>query len=140
MKKSLFLILAVLIVPVQAQNLRRYQVEDIANPDKAEENEIAINQNFEDLWLYKVDTSTASNPQAPQFIIKDINDPEMADYNSVAFNQNINDLYIFKLSASTPSRLMDLMVGDLLDPERSEYNTYAINKAFDDLWVEKLER
>lgn len=140
MIKKVAILLLLLVGQAQAVNLRRFQIDDLANPAKAEKNEIALNLNLEDLWIYKQDIDTLHNPSAPQYRIKDLADPAMADYNTNALRVDLEDLYNFKLSISSPTKTLDSFISDILDPEKSEENTGILNTILDDLWTDKVDK
>lgn len=138
--KKVLLILLLIATPLLASNLRRFQIEDLSNPQNAEKNEIALNSDFEDLWIYKQDITTTKNPTLPQYRIKDLGDPSQAEYNAMAINLNFQDLYTFKLGISSPTKVMDRLVEDILNPAKADENTAIINGLFDDLWADKIDK
>lgn len=118
---------------------RRYTISDIANPDAAEDNAFAINENLRDLYNFKVDVDSANPITVPQYIIADLDDPDKADLNAFAINESLDDLWRHKVDSFPPGAGRRFVVGDLANPDESDDNSFKINEMFDDLWREKKD-
>lgn len=128
-----------LAAPAGAMFLR-YTVVDIGNPENAEYNELAIRENFEDIYRFKQDVAGLPMPSLPQYPIAGLNEPENGPVLTAALLSNIDDLWRFKVDFSTPASQRTVTLENMLDPENSEENTAAVNQLFAELVSAKLDR
>lgn len=136
-----FLLVLVLLLPISRlfATGQTYKIDDIANPDAAEENAFALNQNFNAIAQDKIEKGGLKS-QMPRFIIQDLNDPSLAEENAVAIMSNFDDLYNFKVDVSSPSSERRFLLDDIANADKSEENTFIVNQLFNDLNGEKADK
>lgn len=140
MRRHILVALTCFLVGVAFAAEKRFVIGSFADPEQAEKNAFALNENFNDLCIFKVDASSPGLA-APRFTIGDLDDPEKAEVNAFAIMENLDDLWKFKLNVDThtPNSERRFTLEDILNPEKAEDNGFAINEMFDDLWRDKQD-
>ena len=136
--------LLLLVPSLHAAQGRQFTISGISNPENAEENERALNEEFAALWRDKVDISSATTPSSQAtFVIqnlKNIQDPKVSEEIANAIQQNLDELWLFKLDVNDPPIGQRYYFSDLGNKDKSEENAFAINSALDDLWAAKVDK
>lgn len=132
---SALILILWLAVPSFATGL--YQIEDIFNPDKQEDNESAINENFDSIWASKLDVSTPT-ASGKQYVVYDILNPAEADRNAHALNANFDDLWREKVGKGGVQgfKRFSITADMLTDQSKAEELEAALMQNFYDLFYE----
>lgn len=143
MKKLYFLIFSFFssCAPATASNVRSIPDDSFSTQEKADEAAKIINENFQELWNSKIDSSTPAAGSA-SYYVSSLLDPEQANYNAFVIMENADDLWRAKVDrggvVNVDGRAFNL--ADLLDPENIEANIASINQIFYDLDSQKVEQ
>ena len=118
-------------------------LDDVLNPEKATDNEAALNDNFDAFWVSKIDISTsAKNLIGKRYVVYDLLNPGLAEQNAAALNGNYLDLWQAKQDVSgVPGYQRFLVTAEMLkDRSRSEELTAMLMQNFYDIEQSKEDR
>lgn len=142
MKKFYFLIFSFFssCALAMASNIRPIPDDSFSTQEKSDEAAKIINEDFQELWNSKIDSSTPAAGSA-SYYVSSLNDPEQSDYNAFVIMENADDLWRSKVDrggvVNNSGRAYNLV--DILDPDNSESSIAIINQIFYDLDSQKEE-
>lgn len=132
MKWGALAVLMVLSFSVAQAAQKRFTIEDVADPVRAEQNSFAINETLDDFWRQMKDADPDVPPLGRRFTI-DLADPSKTEYNAFALMEMVDDLWTYKLDLAPAGLERQQSIENLNDPAESDENTFAINQMLDDL-------